>query len=572
MKREDLRSKIIPTTIENTDEFQKTGNKKFNTTDLIYLDSYNEQYDGKKTDMERRISATDYAQMNNAYINNNYTTRTGRKTTWVWLRSANNSSRVDCVKVSGYLSYEFFYNSSAGLCPSLHYHLPSDISARSALRFFKNRDQGEELEQFDIREVKDTEGKIIYHTLQIGEYVKTKVDEDLSRTLELLYHGGKIQEGILCTGRWYSGNGQKEIFEDYAGKHSPEFEYQGERYVRVVSSPYAEYNRYSDGTQSGKTGTIRWSEVEPISFVIKNWDEMPKSINPKGNGRAKYFDLRAEEAITSNIPFYSDIDYPTMWQNSSVRGFCNGIDVRNIRSNGNIKYGASHGGNFTGECNFLNEAFNLSREPMIEYTIPDSETEIPDDAFNGCITLKKLVMHSGIKSIGKRAFDGLNFKYAYRTERGELVFSQELPKDKDEYRDVVELGKIAKSFEGFDYGILLQSDKLGEVINFSETLSKNKFSIPYVYGLALVESGKTKSFCENSDFRFFKNEIQKINDMLLDFPEEERLDFFKFASSLGCFSAEKMLDKKGKETQVLLAQKASSLLAQLLKTDEMRLR
>ena len=154
---------------------------------------------------------------------------------------------------------------------------------------------------------------------------------------------------------------------------------------------------------------------------------------------------------------------------------------------------------------------------MIEYTI----------------TLKKLIIHPGIKSIGKRAFDGLDLKYAYRTETGELVFAQELPRNENEYTDVVELGKIAKSFDGFDYSI---------------------------------------SFCENSDFRFFKNEIPKINDMLLDFPKEERLDFFKFASSLGCFSAEKMLDKKGKETQVLLAQKASSLLAQLLKTDEMKLR
>lgn len=45
MKREDLRSKIIPTTIENTDESQNMGNKKFNTTDLIYLDnSYDEQF------------------------------------------------------------------------------------------------------------------------------------------------------------------------------------------------------------------------------------------------------------------------------------------------------------------------------------------------------------------------------------------------------------------------------------------------------------------------------------------------------------------------------------------------
>lgn len=413
---------------------------------------------GKKPNRERRISATDYAQMNNAHIDDNYTTRTGKRTTWAWLRSAYSRCFAYYVRDNGNWSDESTCYRVPGLCPSLHYHLPSDISARSALRFLKgqkNRDESEELEQFDIREVKDTEGKIIYHTLQIGEYVKTKVDEDLSRTLESLYHGGKIQEGILCTGRWYSGNGQKENYKDYAGKHSPEFEYQGNRYVRVVSYPNAEEDRYSDGTPSGKPGTIRWAKVEPISFVIKNWDEMPKSINPRGNGSAKYFDLRAEEAITSNIPFYPDEDdqNSTMWQNSSVRGFFNGIDVRNIKSNGNIEYGANRGGNFTGECNFLNEAFNLSRQPMIEYTIPDSETEIPDDAFNGCITLKKLIIHPGIKSIGKRAFDGLDLKYAYRTETGELVFAQELPRNENEYTDVVELGKIAKSFDGFDYSI-----------------------------------------------------------------------------------------------------------------------
>ena len=558
MKREDLRSRIIPTTIDNTNESGNMGNTEFNTTDLIYLDSEAEQYDGKKTIKEMQISATDYAQMNNAYIGNIYTTRTGKQTIPALLRSEADIYLVRCVNDDPFQMETTGYR-AVGLCPSLHYHLP--------------RDESEGLEQFDIREVKDTEGKVIYHTLQIGEYPKTKVDEDLSRILESLYHGGKIQEGILCTGRWYSSNGQKEDYRDYAGKHSPEFEYQGQRYVRVVSYPNDENTRYSDGTPTGKVGTIRWGKVEPISFVIRNWDKMPQRINPEGNGEAKYFDLRAEEAITSNIPFYPDEYDPnsTMWQNSSIRGFFNGIDVRNIQSNGNTKYGASRGGNFTGKCNFLNEAFNLSRKPMIEYTIPDSEIEIPDDAFNGCITLKKLVMHSGIKSIGKKAFDGLQFKYAYRTETGELVFAQDLPRNKND-TDVVELDKIAKPFDGFDYSILVQKDRLDEITDLSEILSKNKFSIPYVYGLALIKSGKTKSFTENSDFRFFKNEVPKINDMLLDFPEEERLDFFKFASSLGCFSTEKMLDKKGKETQVPLAQKASSLLAQLLKTDEMKLR
>lgn len=331
MKREDLRSKIIPTTIENTDEFRNTGNKNFNTTDLIYLDSYNEQYDGKKTDKERRISATDYAQMNNAHIYDIYTTRTGRQTTATWLRSTCTSYQVFFIDGDGHWNYLDAYDRGNGLCPSLHYHLPSNISTRSEL--LKNRDESEELEQFDIREVKDTEGKVIYHTLQIGEYVKTKVDEKLSITLELLYNGGKIQEEILCTGRWYSGNGQKVDCKDYAGKHSPEFEYQGQRYVRVVSYPNYEINKYSDGTPSGKVGTIRWAKVEPISFVINNWDEMPKSINPKGNGRAKYFELRAEEAITSNIPFClkEEKQNSTMWQNSLIRGFFNGIDVRNIR-------------------------------------------------------------------------------------------------------------------------------------------------------------------------------------------------------------------------------------------------
>lgn len=161
MRREDLRSRIIPTTIENTDESQKTGNKKFNTTDLIYLDSYDEQYDGKKTDEERRISATDYAKMNNA-LYYSYTTRTGRQTTGIWLRSACSIHAAYFVYGDGgrYAGYVGIKN--AGLCPSLHYYLPSNISTRSELRQLKgqkNRDESEELEQFDIREVKDIDRK-----------------------------------------------------------------------------------------------------------------------------------------------------------------------------------------------------------------------------------------------------------------------------------------------------------------------------------------------------------------------------------------------------------------------------
>lgn len=568
MKSEDLRSKIIPTLIVNTDSRYKSGNKEFETKDLIYLDGVEDRvfFKPKK---DKISSATDYALMNNIHAIEDFydTTRTDKIGATDYLRydiiseeaeyyyGLPDKPTVYVIENDGSVGTRKPNSNGVGLKPSLHYKLPK------------------EGEEFDIREVKDKTGEIIYHTLQIGELPKTKVDENLSKILETLYNGGKINEEISCTGRWYSVNPANQE-DGYGGKHSPEFEYKNDRYVRNISEPNYESQEYSDGTIAGKRGTVRWAKVEPISFIIKNWEDMPKSINPNGNGKAKYFDLIAEETIIANIPFYpSDKDkYSMMWQNSTPRGFLNGIDVRNITKNGNPEFGAPRGGNFTGECNFLNEAFNLSRQPIIEYAIPDSETEIPHYAFNGCISLKKLVIHSGIKKIGKRAFDGLKFKYVYRTEQGDLIFSQDIPKNKEVYKDIIELRKIEKAFGRFDYGDLIQSERMDNITKFSENLNKNRFSIPYIYGLALIDKGKDKSFCDNSDFRFFKNEMPNINDELLKFPEEEMLDFFKFAKAIGCFSTERVVDKKGKETDVLLAQKSSSLLAKLLKTDEMKLR
>ena len=63
-------------------------------------------------------------------------------------------------------------------------------------------------------------------------------------------------------------------------------------------------------------------------------------INPKGNGKAKWFDLISEKILTGNMPFYPDEDdkNSTMWQNSMPRGYLNGIDVRNIKENGSAEH------------------------------------------------------------------------------------------------------------------------------------------------------------------------------------------------------------------------------------------
>ena len=158
----------------------------------------------------------------------------------------------------------------------------------------------------------------------------------------------------------------------------------------------------------------------------------------------------------------------------------------------------------------------------------------------------------------------------YKSDNGELIFSHELPKDKDIH--IIELDKISKSFDGFDYNILLDNNIFDEMANLVQVLSKNKFSIPYVYALSILKTGNTELLTQNTDFRFFKSEIQNINSALQNFTEEEILAFFKFATSLGCFSTEKLLDKRNMQTQIPMAQKASSLLAIILKTDGMKLR
>lgn len=131
--------------------------------------------------------------------------------------------------------------------------------------------------------------------------------------------------------------------------------------------------------------------------------------------------------------------------------------------------------------------------------------------------------------------------------------------------------KLTKSFVGFNDSLSLEEETLERLYKFAEILDKNKFSIPLVYAEALIENGLEEKFYTNADFRFFKSEFRNINDVLCNFPKEEIIDFFKFANSLGCFSTEKIRDKRGKETEVLLAQKATTVLARLLKTEQLKI-
>ena len=563
MKRENLRKNILPVTLYNTNYDGEIKRGELDTKDYLYIPTQKECINMNEDDIRKagysrsaliqdilvgkdQVKSSESADFLDRYLEK---TIKGKECQGYYLRTVSNGL-ITKETTSGYIE---------GACVNEKDHIGVRVSL-----YYKIPENTEEL---DIRAVRDKNRKVRYHTLHIGEYSGAEIVGKGAELLENLYNHGEGKEGLKATGRWYSSNGNRDSETGYQGKHSPEFEYNGVRFVRTMTDPTTNPNQYTEGSIELKQGRVRWQRVDPVSFIILNWDSLPKDINPDGFGTQDYFKLISEDILISNMPFYPKTSDKNseLWQNSTIRGFLNGIDVRNITENGNPEYGASNGGDFRGECNFLNETFNLSREPMIEYTIPESEEAIPEDAFNGCITLEKLNLHNGIESIGKRAFDGIDFRYAYKTPTGEIIFSKELLKDIGESTKVIEIEKLRKALPGLDYNIFLKDNQMSDIIKLSETLNKYHFSIPYIYGAKLLENGLANAFCEKSVFKFFKKENPNITEILSEYPEEERLDFFKFATALGCFSKEKMLDENGNETQTMVAQKASSALASMLK-------
>ena len=221
----------------------------------------------------------------------------------------------------------------------MHLNLTSIISARSASQDI--------LVTYKI-------ARKTYHGIHFGEQPKTYVGNKLNARFEKYYQTGKLNP----TGKAYTG------YMDDNGDivYHPEYEFEGDKYVRVKTKRMDNDSEFLDGTMAPESGTYCWAKVEPILWKINNWKDLPKALNPQGNGTAQYIDVVSQEAILSGIPFYPNYNDEncSMWQNSTVRGYLNGINVNNIKINGNTEYTTLNGGDFTGKNNFLYEAFNIT--------------------------------------------------------------------------------------------------------------------------------------------------------------------------------------------------------------------
>ncbi len=205
---------------------------------------------------------------------------------------------------------------------------------------------------YDDRLKTEQISKFEYAVIEFGCYPQDRAEN--SYQLEQLYQMNALQP----TGKSYIGY----MGKDYKLVRNPEFVFEGERYVRVLVKNLRHNNAYEfkNGRELLDDGSPCWAKVQPIRWVIRNWDELPKNINPLGSGTAEVIDLSCESSILGNIPYGLDgkNKYDNLWQNSLLRAILNGYDLQEQLEKGNgdpsrkndINY------NFKGQ-GFIDEAF-----------------------------------------------------------------------------------------------------------------------------------------------------------------------------------------------------------------------
>lgn len=204
-------------------------------------------------------------------------------------------------------------------------------------------------------------------------------------------------------------------------------------------------------------------------------------------------------------------------------------------------------------------------EKLKELNIPKKVKVMALDAISMCKALKKLSFNQKTRFNGE--LEDYSFKCMYLLKNGTMVLEDEIPEIKD-----IKYAIDFQDYQDFDLSYILNSKEKTSIMTLLDKVKKNKINIPIGFAKQLDENKMLKSFIENSNFKFFRNENPNLSEELKKTPLEEQLDFYKFANAIGCFSTKKVVDKNGVETETTLAQKSSSLLAQLLKHDGMKLR
>lgn len=345
MKTFNLGEMFIPTKLANTDyETGRMNNPAFSTCDRVFLDV---------AQPENEIGhCTDYAVMCGAYNRGQRAAYWYRAGCRVYLPNfifCNDPSGKDCDITDRFAEYPV-------IRPVMHI----DVDA-----FLKFRNHPE---------TKESDTKIHQngnlHQVTFGlEFPSEHVNNRTGLILNSLRTLGKLEATGATYFSYYQGM--------YGGKvRSTEYKYSGQKYVDVTvrrfddkKDPFYFENIlfhqasiYNDGTKCPATGRHTWAKVQPIYFTIRNWDDLPHSINPHGTSKANYMDVIADRGILAT-PLAIRFREESLWQNCVPRAYLNDYNIYQEldRGNGNCKYKADVNHDYSGN-GFLFEASQSLRE------------------------------------------------------------------------------------------------------------------------------------------------------------------------------------------------------------------
>jgi len=335
---------IIPRKLKNSGTMSVIvwTDDKYDTTDLVYMDygrDVNSEID-RENDSVTPVYASDYAILNNSEVSCKPVDGSNRHTTSIYLRCRKTSfdKNVASINTFGNVVATSPTSQVRSIRPAIRIDADMVIGAR---RVSNN---------FDMRISKDTSGKDVA-IIEFGRFPQRYVGNDLNTELEKLYKRGNLKYTTA----------QFPIYSRGGVRFSPACTFRdvGTQYVRVDNMSIRKDTVLSDGTKIKKTGKYCWCKVEPIRWIIRNFDKLPKELNPDGDESERFMDLVAEDALIGGMPFYPNNtdDNHYLWQNSTIRGYLNGINVCNIKDNGNPKVSAPRGGGHSTICfNFLANA------------------------------------------------------------------------------------------------------------------------------------------------------------------------------------------------------------------------
>ena len=151
-----------------------------------------------------------------------------------------------------------------------------------------------------------TASTLYLHYVEFGSYPQTYVGDSMNETLESWYETNSPANLKTYTTR-VDGN---------YGSYTSHMYTDGNIYARGYSNRHSSYT-YSTGDSVPKDGTVVWFKVEPIRWLVLNYDEYIAGTDAE-------LELMSELVLTGYIYFNPSEDDGNSWETSYIREWTNG--------------------------------------------------------------------------------------------------------------------------------------------------------------------------------------------------------------------------------------------------------